>query len=151
MERNRTDRHGFDIEASQEDDRGDRGLTGEIAKGLDLVTISLVTAFAASGIAKLAASAPMVENFQAWGYPLWFMYVVGLTEILGAFGLALPGRRLAGASLRFWGSGVLGGLMVGAVGTHLVHAEFVKLVAPITLLGALVWNALQSGPEARPF
>jgi uncharacterized membrane protein YccC len=45
------------------------------------------------------------------------------------------GRRAA--------AGTLVGLMIGALGTHLVHAEFERLVAPLVLggLAFLVYSA----------
>ncbi|MDE1513640.1 MAG: DoxX family protein [Vibrio sp.] len=91
--------------------------------------------FLASGIAKLASLEFEMAAFARWGYALWFMYVIGLLEVMGGIGLLL--QRLAGLS-----SIGLALLMIGALATHLQHAEWGMLaVASIILLLTLtrVW------------
>ena len=92
--------------------------------------ISLAVAFVAVGVSKLAGASAMrwAERFANWGYPATASYVVGVFEILGGLGLLFPRWRRA-ASL------VLGGLMVGALATHVVHAEFSRVIPPLVLGG----------------
>jgi len=47
-----------------------------------LVFISVI--FFLSGLAKLLSKPAAVEEFSLVGLPMWFMYLVGLGEILGA-------------------------------------------------------------------
>lgn len=108
----------------------------------------LALAFAASGVGKLAGSGNVVEGFEAWGYPLWFMYVVGVGEVLGAGLILVPGRKALGVSLRFWGAMVLAVVMVGATGTHLVYAEYPMMALTLALLGLLAYLAKTA--RARP-
>ena len=68
------------------------------------------------------------ERFGQWGYPANAAYVVGVLEILGGLGVLIPRWRRA-ASL------TLGVLMTGALCTHLVHAEFPRVIPPLVLGG----------------
>lgn len=95
----------------------------------------LTLAFLGSGATKLIAMEPMPEQFQGWGYPIWFMYVTGLIEVGCAALVAIPKTRLIGGLGLFF-------TMIGAIGTHLIHAEFGALVAPSVLLilaGSVLW------------
>lgn len=97
-------------------------------------------AFAASGLMKLA-NPRTPDQFESWGYPHWWGWVTGLTELAAAGMLA--DRRTAPL-------GVVAGTAVlsGAFGTHLRHRELSML--PVTLtVGALMmasWAAWQ-GPR----
>lgn len=90
--------------------------------------IVLVTvAFLALGVMKLMGK--MSSDFHAWGYPSWFVYVVGVGEILGAVGLYL--KKTAGWSLM-----ILGIISAAAALTHIGHHE--GLVAPLPAIGLLL-------------
>lgn len=84
------------------------------------VVLSLV--FLASGGAKLAGLEFEIVAFERWGYALWFMYFIGAVEVVGAVGLLV--RRVAAAA-----AAGLALMMVGAMGTHVIHAEWGMLVA----------------------
>ena len=87
----------------------------------------LAIIFLLSGGAKLASLPFEVEVFTRWGYPLWFMYLTGVLEVAGAMGL-LVSRLSALAGV------CLAGLMVGAVLTHFVHAEWPMLVIAASIM-----------------
>lgn len=87
----------------------------------------LTLAFLGSGAAKLMGMEPMPEQFQGWGYPIWFMYLTGLIEVGCAALVAIPKTRLVGGLGLFF-------TMIGAIGTHLMYAEFGALMAPGVLL-----------------
>ena len=93
-------------------------------------TVLLVFIFLGSGAAKLASLEYELLAFARWGYPLWFMYLTGVIEVLG--GLALLWRRVTALV-----AAGLGCFMIGAVATHLVHAEWPMMVlaTAIMLLG----------------
>lgn len=100
------------------------------------LAIFLSLVFLASGGAKLAGLAFETVAFEKWGYPLWFMYLTGVIELAGGVGL-LVGRlsALAGACLAL--------MMIGAVSTHVVHAEWGVLfvaAALLLLLAAHAWG-----------
>lgn len=101
---------------------------------LRLATTLLVLVFFASGGAKVIGLEFEIDAFTRWGYPLWFMYLVGIIEVGGAILLLVP--RLTAL--------VAGGLavfMLGAVATHVVHAEWGMLVVATTILLLAAWRA----------
>ena len=53
----------------------------------------LAFAFIGSGITKLLGVEMQIKNLESWGYPLWFRFPIGLTEIALAVGLMIPQFR----------------------------------------------------------
>lgn len=100
------------------------------AAGIWLLTVILAAFFLLAGGLKLRATPAQIENFGHWGYPEWFLYVVGAVEVIGAIGLLVP--RLAVFAVV-----LLGGTMVGASLTHLVHNEMKAVPIPLIILGLL--------------
>ena len=97
-------------------------------KVLLAVSILLAIAFLGAGFFKLSGAEMMTGNFERYGYPLWFMYFVGLAEVAGAIGLFV--QRTA-----FYAAAGLGILLLGAVGTHLLlNDPFGQSVPAIVLL-----------------
>jgi len=92
--------------------------------------IFLAVAFVAVGASKLGGASAMrwTERFAGWGYPANAQYFIGVLEILGGIGVLIPRWRLT-ASL------MLAALMLGALCTHLVHAEFPRVIPPLVLGG----------------
>ncbi len=89
---------------------------------ISILSWVLALIFLLSGGAKLAGLAFEIAAFERWGYPLWFMYLTGALEVAGGLGLLLKRlSALAGVCLAL--------LMVGAVVTHILHAEWSMLVA----------------------
>jgi uncharacterized membrane protein YphA (DoxX/SURF4 family) len=78
------------------------------------------------GGTKVMGDAMHVENFTRWGYPLWFMTVTGVIEVLGAVLIAIP-------KTRFYGGALLTVTMVGAVFTHIQAGEFAAIPLPLVL------------------
>jgi putative oxidoreductase len=100
-----------------------------------LVAMLLAAIFLLSGSAKLAGLEFEIEAFQRWGYPLWFMYLIGSIEVSG--GIALLFRQvsaLAAAGLAL--------MMIGAVMTHVLHAEWAMLAAAGVILALSAWRAM---------
>jgi uncharacterized membrane protein YphA (DoxX/SURF4 family) len=67
-----------------------------------------------AGITKFASAGQWRDLFAAWGFPQWFLPVVGALEIAGAVALLIPRVSLYGAL-------VLGSVMIGAIGTLLIY------------------------------
>ena len=109
--------------------------------------IFLAVAFVAVGISKLEGASAMrwAERFRDWGYPANTHYVVGVFEILGGLGVLIPRWRRA-ASL------ILGAVMMGALCTHLVRAEFPRVIPPLVLggLALLMYRAHRRATEHQP-
>jgi uncharacterized membrane protein YphA (DoxX/SURF4 family) len=86
------------------------------------------------------------DRFVQWGYPANAQYVIGLLEILGGLGVLIPKWRRAAAA-------TLVALMIGALGTHAVKAEFPRLIPPLVLggLAFLIYTACpRPGREQTP-
>lgn len=92
-----------------------------------ILTVFLAVIYLIAGGTKLAGLPVQADNFARWGYPGWFMYVVGVMEAGGAIVLLIP--RLAGLAAL-----LLCGTMVGAALTHLVHGEMTAAPVPLVLL-----------------
>jgi putative oxidoreductase len=105
--------------------------------------IFLAVAFVFVGILKLEGPSAVrwTERFVQWGYPANARYVIGVLEILGGVGVLIPKwRRAAAATLVI--------LMIGALGTHAVHAEFPRLIPPL-VLGGLAFLMYSARPRPR--
>ena len=106
--------------------------------------IFLAVAFVFVGISKLEGPSAMrwTERFAHWGYPANAQYVIGVFEILGGLGVLIPRWRRAAAA-------ILVALMIGALCTHAVHAEFPRLIPPLVLggLAFLLYSSRPFGPE----
>ena len=75
-----------------------------------------------------------------WGYPAAFRYVIGAVEMLAGLGLLVPPlRRLAAIALMV--------VMAGALATHLLHAEFVRILPPL-LFGGWAFGLYYCQPGA---
>ena len=92
-----------------------------------VVTALLSLVFLLTGIMKLTGAEMVKEGFEGWGYPIIFMYFVGLCEVAGAIGLWL--RRFSYAA-----KVCLIILMAGAVLTHLAFDTFQEAVPPLVLI-----------------
>ncbi len=91
------------------------------------MTVVLAAFFLLAGGLKLRGTPSQVDSFAHWGYAAWFLYVIGAIEAAGAIGLLMP--RLAGFSAL-----LLGGTMLGASLTHLVHHEMKVVPVPLAIL-----------------
>src|SRR3954467_13092639 len=59
-----------------------------------ILTGLLTFAFTGSGISKLLGVEMQIKNLESWGYPLWFRFPIGLSEIAFAIALLIPKLRL---------------------------------------------------------
>lgn len=98
----------------------------------------LAVFFAFAGINKFfGLQQEMVDNFARLGVGVWFRYLVGVLELVGAIGLLIP--RLSGLAA-MW----LAGVMVGAIFTHLLFqppAYYAVFPAVLVLLFVLIARA----------
>jgi len=68
------------------------------------------------GFKKLTGNKQSVSLFKKWGYPLWFMRVLGLTEIIGSILMLFN-------STRIYGIAIFPVILAGALYTHLKNKE----------------------------
>ena len=93
-----------------------------------LVSLMLAGAFVLAGGLKLVGSPDMIASFAHWGYPIWFMYAVGLLEVTAVAATAIAG------------------VMLGAMGTQVVHGEYGSALIPVALLAMASWLAWTTRP-----
>lgn len=100
-----------------------------------ILQVLLGLAFLGAGGQKLAASEEMVNDFERFGYPRWFLYITGAVEITGAIGM-LAGVFLpvVGALAGLW----LAAVMLGALFTHLRTKDSASKMVPALVLLVLV-------------
>jgi putative oxidoreductase len=108
-----------------------------------IIALLLALVFFASGAAKLAGLEFEIAAFEGWGYPLWFMYAVGLVEVIGAVLLVLRHTSALAAA-------GLAAFMIGAVGTHVLHAEWGMLVVASTILLLAARHAWRGWGRGQP-
>ena len=96
-----------------------------------VLQVILGLAFLGAGGSKLAGTQQMVEMFDHFKYPRWFMYFTGVVEIFGALGVLLgifvPVLAVLGALL-------LAATMVGAVLTHVRSRDPLSMMIPPGIL-----------------
>jgi len=91
----------------------------------------LVFFFIVPGIMKVAGNPALIEVFEGFGYPLWFMYFIGVAEIAGALGIAVGGYvdkrlpRLAVLGLII--------IMIGAAASQIIAGNPVTSVIPVVI------------------
>lgn len=95
--------------------------------GRIFLMLILSVGFLGSGMLKLVKMPELVLEFTKWGFPLWFMYIVGVFElILAIFIFYQPTRgRAALITIIF---------MLSATAVHIYHGEFARLFAPSILI-----------------
>jgi putative oxidoreductase len=90
-------------------------------------TLVLTIFFMLMGIPKVLGQTGWVTRFRAWGYPDWFLPLVGAGEIAGSIMLMIPRLATLGAM-------VIATIMVGAAATHIWHRELPRVTPPIVVL-----------------
>jgi putative oxidoreductase len=101
--------------------------------------ILLAAAFVFAGLSKLGGASAIrwSGRFTAWGYPPGTSAIVGILEILGGLGVLVPRWRREAAML-------LAVVMIGALATHVLHAEFSRVLPPLVLGGLALLLAARS-------
>lgn len=99
-----------------------------------VLQVILGLVFIGAGGSKLAGAQQMVEMFEHFKYPRWFMYFTGVVEVTGALGV------LAGIFvpvLALLGGLLLAATMTGALITHVRVKDPVSMMVPPAILLAL--------------
>lgn len=107
------------------------------------ILLTIVTlAFFGAGMVKLLGLQIEVEMFTHWGYPLWFMYFIGVSEVLGAIGLHVKKvSRFAAIGLCI--------IAIGAIGTHVLNGEGLIAPIPATILLLSLFGILYTGARGK--
>lgn len=111
---------------------------GSMNIALKSVAVLLAALFFVSGGAKIGGW--LDAQFEAWGYSPGFAVLLGIFEVV--FAIALLIDRAA-----TWGAFGLMIIMLGAVGTHLLHGQYTLALLPIAVFGLLGFVAWGRGPQ----
>ena len=87
----------------------------------------LALAFFGAGLSKLSSQPMMIQEFDLFGLPRWFMYLTGLIEVGSAALVLVPRLASIGAAL-------LVCTMVGAILAHVTHGQAAMIAVPVVLL-----------------
>ena len=117
------------------------GLSRGASWALLVLRLALALFFVLVASRNLMGDAHMVEDFQRWGYSGWFRVLVAVLQVLGAVLLVAPGTA-------FYGAGLLCVVLLGAVGTHLLHDPPASALAPVPFLAAALVVLLTFRPPA---
>jgi putative oxidoreductase len=106
------------------------------------VAVVMGLLFVVVGWSKMAGASGInwAARLSQWGYPGASRYAIGGIEILAGLGLLVP-------PLRRWAAIALMVVMAGALVTHLIHGEFVRLLSPL-ILGGLTYGLYSWQPSA---
>ena len=98
-----------------------------------IITIALAVLYFMAGGSKFVGMQPTwAVNFDLWGYPGWFLYLVGAVEFIGAALLLVP-------SIAIFGSMALGTIMFGAFWSHIASGEYLGSIVAGVLFVLLVF------------
>ncbi len=98
-----------------------------------LTLISVLFLF--SGYSKVSGQVAVIQGFQAAHLPIWFMYFIGVCEILGAIGLWLR-------KFQAWAAYGLFIILAGAVVTTAMFVSVPEALFPVItaiILGLVLW------------
>ncbi|MEM7118849.1 MAG: DoxX family protein [Chloroflexota bacterium] len=95
--------------------------------GLILVLGFLTLIIGFSGVSKLAGMEEWLVEWERYGYPLWFMYAIGVLQVIGSIMIWIP-------KTRFWGAALFAVIMIGAAFTHISIGEFLPITQNAILL-----------------
>ena len=96
-----------------------------------ILRVLLSLGFLAAAVTKFLPHSGWQERFAAWGYPLWFVPLVGALELLGVVGLWVP--RLSQYAML-----LLAGVLVEASYANLSHPPLAQAIRPAVFLGLLL-------------
>ena len=96
-----------------------------------IVSVYFAEMFIRNGCLKFDIDGFWGPAFEEWGYPTWFLYMIGVFETVGGGILLIPKARPYGALL-------LALVMLGAVITRLIHGVEYNDVITIVAYGAMM-------------
>lgn len=103
------------------------GLSGFALVAVNIVRFLLVAFFAYMATTNLLGDEHMASDFARWGYSDGFRRLTAVLQGGAAVLLIFPGTA-------FGGSLLLTGILLGAVGTHLMHDPPAALISPAVFL-----------------
>lgn len=97
-------------------------------KKFQIIAYVLGVAHLVFGITKLMGQADLTKEFtEVWHFPLWFMYFIGVAQVLG--GIALFTRQL-----RMPASLAMALIMIGAIVTTIISGQIPNVIICLIVL-----------------
>lgn len=93
-----------------------------------------------------------VGQFEEWGYPDNFVYVIGAFEMLGALGLLIPrliGYAAAGLCVIFIGATITQWIADASLGFILFHLVFVLVLGGLAYVRRPAWLGKAPSPSGK--
>jgi uncharacterized membrane protein YphA (DoxX/SURF4 family) len=109
------------------------------------LTILLVAIFVHAGVRKLSDYSGWARAFRAWGFSRSFRIMIGVLEICAAGLILVPRTALYGCI-------IIIAVMLGAMGTHVVHGEarqVVNEIGPAIFAGIVAWMRIRAGTQSE--
>ncbi len=102
-------------------------------------TILMAVGMLGSGLAQIFHAKDMVDIVVPLGYPLYFLYIIGVWKVLGVIAILIPGFKL----LKEWAYAGFFFVMTGAFISHLAAGDdsFKGIIGPLmqTVFIILSW------------
>ena len=92
-----------------------------------LLSALLTFGIGVSGVQKLLGAQTWIDQFNTFGYPLWFMYLIGVLQVVGVIGLWLPRTRA-------WAAAGLGIIMLGAAFSNFRIGAYTFIIPNLVLI-----------------
>jgi len=83
-------------------------------------------AMAATAMAKLTTNPALVQSFEAMGYPLFLLTILGVAYLIGIAAILQPISN----TLRQWGYAGFSVALVGAVASHILSGDLIANAIP---------------------
>ena len=101
-----------------------------------VATALLAFGMLASGLQQIFHSKAMIDLITPLGYPVYFLYILGIWKILGVIAILLPGFKL----VKEWAYAGFFFLMTGALISHLASGDYsIKgLIGPFFQIGFII-------------
>ncbi|MEP6746703.1 MAG: DoxX family protein [Bacteroidota bacterium] len=104
-----------------------------------IATALLSFGMLASGVAQISHAKEMVDLINSLGYPLYFLYIIGVWKILGVITILIPRFTL----VKEWAYAGFFFVMTGAFVSHLASGDYIikGLIGPFmqTIFIILSW------------
>jgi hypothetical protein len=97
-----------------------------------------------AGIIYLSHAQFIVKAFLHMGYPIYFLNILGVAQLLGALALLIPGR----ATIKEWAYAGLGFTYIGGSISHLVSGDGFEALEPLVIFALLVGSYI-TRPSSR--
>ena len=99
-----------------------------------VITVFLAFGMLAQGLAQIFHTKGYVDIIVHLGYPLYFLYIIGVWKILGVIAILIPGFKL----VKEWAYAGFFFVMSGAVFSHIASGDSLNALGPASVLLLLV-------------